>query len=138
MKLYFKTYCNTHNLKQVRDFVREGLTQNGITDADVYMMVLAVDEICSNLIIHSNNCDDEKQIDLVLQFADDKLHITIRDYGVSFNYADRIDNSVEKLVEEKRKGGLGLLLVKKIMDEVRYETSSGQNCWVLCKSLKPV
>jgi len=138
MKLYFKTYCNTHNLKQVRDFVREGLVQNGIADPDIYMMVLAVDEICSNLIIHSNNCDDEKQIDLVLQFIGDKLNITIRDYGISFKYEDHIDNTLEKLVEEKRKGGLGLLLVKKIMDEVRYETSSGHNCWVLCKTLKPV
>lgn len=138
MKLYFKTYCNTNNLKQVREFVRDGLSQNGITDPDAYMTILAVDEICSNLIIHSNDCNSEKQIDLVLQFIDNQLNITIKDYGLSFNYEDHTDNPLEKLIEERRKGGLGLMLVKKIMDEVRYETTSGQNCWTLSKYLKSI
>jgi serine/threonine-protein kinase RsbW len=138
MKLYFKTYCNKTNLKQVREFVRESFNQQGIVDPDAYMMILAVDEICSNLMIHSNNCDSDKQIDLMLHFLGNQLSITIKDYGLAFNYEAQEENQVEKLIAEKRKGGLGLLLVKKIMDEVHYETSLGQNCWVLSKNLKPV
>ena len=138
MKLYFKTYCNKTNLKQVRDFVRDSFNQNGIVDPDAYMMILAVDEICSNLMIHSNDCDSEKQIDLMLHFLGNQLNITIRDYGLAFNYEDQGENQLEKLIAEKRKGGLGLMLVKKIMDEVHYETELGENRWVLSKILKPL
>lgn len=135
MQLHFKTYCNKNNLQQVRDFVRKSLSDNGMKDPDAYMTVLAVDEICANLMIHSNSCDDKKEINLDLSFLDNLLKITITDYGISFNYGSHSDTSVEALIADKRKGGLGLTLVKRIMDEVRYETNSGQNCWVLSKRL---
>lgn len=138
MKLHFKTYCNTHNLKEVREFVRDSLSSNGITDPDAYMTVLAVDEICANLMIHSNNCNNDKYIDLVLQLLDNQISITIKDYGLTFNFDEHKGTALDKLVEERRKGGLGLMLVKKIMDEVRYETASGQNCWILLKTLKSI
>ena len=138
MRLHFKTYCDKSNLQLVRDFVREGLSKNGVTDSDAYMTVLAVDEICSNLMIHSNCCDNAKQIDLILDFLENLLKITITDYGISFEYPPQIDNSLESLIAEKRKGGLGLMLVRKIMDEVSYETISGQNSWVLSKRLSVV
>ncbi len=138
MELHFKTYCDKTNLKQVRDFVSESLNKNGIVGPDASMMVLAVDEICANLIIHSNNCDGEKHIDLFMHFLGNQLHITIKDYGLAFNYEETQEVQLEKLIAEKRKGGLGLMLVKKIMDEVRYETCFSHNCWVLSKTLKQI
>ena len=135
MQLNFKTYCDKNNLQSVRDFVRSTLSQKGISDQDSYMTVLAVDEICANLMIHSNSCDKAMQINLDLTFRGDQLQITITDYGISFNFDNHVDPALENLVSDKRKGGLGLVLVKKIMDNVSYESYNGYNSWVLSKKV---
>lgn len=135
MLLHFKTYCDTVNLQSVRDFLRKSLSDNGVKDPDAYMTVLAVDEICSNLMIHANACNEEMEINLDLLFLSNQLRITITDFGISFNYDNHMDNSLQTLVDHKRKGGLGLMLVKRIMDEVSYQTESGKNSWVLCKNI---
>jgi serine/threonine-protein kinase RsbW len=135
MQLHFKTYCNKNNLQSVRDFLRKSLNENGITDSDAYMTVLAVDEICANLMIHSNCCNDKMEINLNLAFLHNQLKIIISDSGTAFNYENHTDKSLVSLIEERRKGGLGLMLVKKIMDEVSYESVSGRNFWVLCKKI---
>ena len=135
MQLNFKTYCDKSNLQSVRDFVRTTLSQKGISDQDSYLTVLAIDEICANLMIHSNCCDNDKQINLNLNFLEDQLQITITDYGISFNYDNHVDSVIEDLVADKKKGGLGLLLVKRIMDSVSYESFNGYNNWVLMKKV---
>ena len=135
MQLNFKTYCDKNNLQSVRDFVRTTLSQRGISDQDSYLTVLAIDEICANLMIHSNCSDKEKQINLNLNFVEDRLQITITDYGISFNYEDHVDSIIENLVADKKKGGLGLLLVKRIMDTVSYESFNGYNNWILSKKV---
>ncbi|MBC7390169.1 MAG: ATP-binding protein [Opitutaceae bacterium] len=135
MQLNFKTYCDKNNLQSVRDFVRTTLSQKGISDQDSYLTVLAIDEICANLMIHSNCCDNDKQINLNLNFLEDQLQITITDYGISFNYDNHVDSVVEDLIADKKKGGLGLLLVKRIMDSVSYESFNGYNNWVLLKKV---
>jgi len=135
MQLHFKTYCDTKNLQSVRDFLRKGLSDHGITDPDAHMTVLAVDEICSNLMIHSNCCNDSMEIDLDVAFAHNQLKIIISDTGISFNFDKHTDNTLQALIDNKRKGGMGLMLVKRIMDEVSYQTVSGRNSWVLCKRI---
>ncbi len=135
MQLNFKTYCDKNNLQSVRDFVRSTLSQKGISEKDSYLTVLAIDEICANLMIHSNSCDNEKQINLNLDFLGDELQITITDYGISFNFDNHVDSVIEDLILDKKKGGLGLLLVKKIMDSVSYESFNGYNNWVLLKKV---
>jgi len=135
MQLSFKTYCDKNNLQSVRDFVRTTLAGEGISDQDSYLTVLAIDEICANLMIHSNCCNDQKEISLNLSFKENQLQITITDYGISFNFDEHVDLVVENLVADKRKGGLGLLLVKKIMDDVSYESLNGCNNWILMKKL---
>ena len=135
MLLHFKTYCNKDNLQLVRDFLRKSLSENGVYDPDAYMTVLAVDEICANLMIHSNCCDNATEINLDLTFRQNQLKITISDTGLSFNYDNHTESSIQSLMDDRRKGGLGLMLVKRIMDEVSYTTMSGKNYWVLCKNI---
>ncbi len=133
MQLHFKTYCDKSNLQSVRDFLRKSLNDNGVSEPDAYMTVLAVDEICSNLMIHSNCCNNTMEIDLDLAFRQNQLQIIISDSGISFKFENHTDNSLQTLVDDKRKGGLGLTLVKRIMDEVSYHSECGRNSWTLCK-----
>jgi serine/threonine-protein kinase RsbW len=115
--------CSTENLKEIRRFVHHTLSKLSLPDHDIDMMVLAVDEICANRIIHSNQNDNSRKIEILIEDFSDGVSFNISDQGIFYDPTGRKDPSLEQLVQEKRKGGIGLMLVKKIMDsiEVKYE-----------------
>ena len=57
----------------------------------------------------------------------------ITDQGEAFNLLDYDAPELKQVVEEKRKGGLGIILVKKIMDEIEFESKNGKN---ICRLIK--
>lgn len=62
-----------------------------------------------------------------------KLSIEITDKGDAFNLLEYEVPDLKKVIEEKRKGGIGILLVKKIMDEIEFESKNGENTCRLIK-----
>lgn len=138
MKYSLKVPCSKSKLKTIRSFVDETLGQYSISDVDLNMLVLAVDEICANLIVHSYNTS--KSIDCI------ELHIDVEEKeGITFEIVDRNNEGfniinykepmLQELVRSRRKGGLGLMLVKRIMDEVQFKSNGTSNVCRLFKRL---
>lgn len=126
-------YCQTTALAELRDFLRETLTMSYLTENDKIQLTLAVEEVCANLIIHSHECNGKDHIDLeVIEFPS-KLIFEITDQGKAFNLLDYEIPDLIKVKGEKRKGGLGIILVKKIMDEIEFESIKGTNTCRLIK-----
>jgi serine/threonine-protein kinase RsbW len=133
---YYKFYCSRENLKGIRDFVTGVLRNYSLSEIEINHMVLAVDEVCSNLIIHSHQCN-----------ADDSIELSIRNQatGVTFEIIDRAGTyfdfnsykapELEQLVLQGHKGGMGLRLVKKLMDKVEVEYKDSQSTWRLYKGI---
>ena len=94
----------------------------GITE-DV---MLAVDEACTNIIKHAYKSNPEGEILLKLKYSDHKLTIVIIDYGKSFNPENVPDPDLQKYYKQHRVGGLGMYLMKTLMDEVRYSSIPGK------------
>lgn len=120
----------TDNLDQARAFVADTARQFGFTDDDIAKIQLAVDEACTNIIKHAYKFDPEKLIEITIQVADAKKErakfiIQIQDTGHSFNYADYHEPNMPEYFKKYRVGGLGILLLKKLMDEVTYNTKPG-------------
>ena len=88
-------------------------------DRQVKDIVLAVDEACTNVIKHSYLGDTQKEIIVSCGISDTRLEISIRDFG------RKVDPETIKHreLEEVKPGGLGVFFIKKIMDEVIYNTS---------------
>ena len=53
-----KVGCSIENLKGVRDFIRGSLKNHDIPDLQISEIVLALDEMCSNLMIHAHHCNN--------------------------------------------------------------------------------
>ncbi len=101
-----------------------------------HKLVLAIDEVCANLIIHSNNCDPRARLELLVDFKKgDRISFVIRDRGVSFDLSRYREPSMDEIIASKRKGGLGLMLVKRIMDEIEFTTENNYNICRLIKRL---
>ena len=138
MKYSLKVPCSKSKLKTIRSFVDETLGQYTISDVDLNMLVLAVDEICANLIVHSYNTNEN--LDCI------ELHINVEeDKGITFEIVDRNNEGfniinykepmLKELVQARRKGGLGLMLVKRIMDEVQFKSNGNRNICRLFKAM---
>ncbi|MDP4679593.1 MAG: ATP-binding protein [Cyclobacteriaceae bacterium] len=130
----FKTPCQREKLKEIREFISDVLTDIGFSEIEVHKVVLAVDEVCANLIIHSNKCNPAENLEIYIE--DNKegtVTFDIVDYGIGFNYNNYKEPNLEEIVRKRRKGGLGIMLVKKIMDSVEFSQEKNKN---ICRLMK--
>ena len=135
MKRSFQIPCNTSHLKDARNFLNKVLKNTGLNETDQNAIVLAVDEVCANIIIHSD-CDNKQIIELNVERKGKKLIFEIIDQGIStFDINAYSGPELDEIIQSKRKGGVGILLVKKIMDKIEIFTSNGTNICRLYKTI---
>ncbi|MES2730799.1 MAG: ATP-binding protein [Bacteroidota bacterium] len=138
MSHYYKFFCSRENLRGIRDFVTSVLKNHPLSETEINQMVLAVDEICSNMIIHSHQCNEEDFIELSIRNQKDGIVFEIVDKGDElFNLSSHQDPSITDIVKQGKKGGVGLMLVKKIMDNVEVLSEDSHHVWRLYKKLPP-
>lgn len=130
-----KISCSKSSLKDVREFAEKVLGNYDISDVDINLIVVALDEVCSNLIIHSHHCNEAEHITVQIKEEDNILEFSIIDQGEIFNITDYSVPSLDTLIKDKKAGGIGLILVKKIMDRIKIEKQDGLNICRMYKSL---
>ncbi|HYF70554.1 MAG TPA: ATP-binding protein [Ohtaekwangia sp.] len=136
MNYKYKVGCSIENLKGVRDFIRVSLKNHGVADLIVSEIVLALDEMCSNLMIHAHHCNPEEIFELNIFVESNKpLIFELIDDGTVFDINQFMEPALNNIIHEKRKGGLGIRLVKSIMDKVEYQNRSGRNVCRLTKTI---
>lgn len=127
----------TENLSKIRDFVSSNASEAGFSKDEIDEMILAVDEACTNVIKHAYKFSPDGDIILEIKFDNNALTITIEDKGISFNPDVIPEPDLQKYYREHRVGGLGMYLMKTLMDEVKYKSEPGKfNRVSLTKKLK--
>jgi len=135
MRYNYKVPCQKKRLVEIRYFINDVLKKHLDSEIDINSLVLAVDEVCANLMIHSHQCNPKKCIELLVNIEDDEIIFEIRDTGNGFNYKEYKEPSIEEIIIEKKKGGLGLMLVRRIMDHIEYIENKNSNIYRLKKRL---
>ncbi len=137
MQASISVQCDKNNLKEIRLFLENKLHETRVSEQEIGLIILAVDEICANIIIHSNQCDKSKFFNLNLHYIPESstLKISLVDDGDFFNFNAYQGLSLENLIKQQKKGGLGLKLVQKIMDKIEFKKLGEQN---LCTMIKKV
>lgn len=136
MNYRYNIGCSLANLKGIRDFVRTTLLENNVPEIQVSSIVLALDEMCSNVMIHAHHCNPNDFLELHINNPQAHTFIfEIIDDGSVFDINQFDEPSMDSLVHDKRKGGLGIRLVKSIMDKVEYVNEEGKN---ICRLTKKV
>ena len=129
--------CSRHNLQQVRDFVRGFLLAANRNELLVNQVVLAVDEVVANFIIHANGEDTTQFLDLLLVLAGQQLDIEIEDNGATlFLPPGKVPTpDLRAYIQQGRKGGMGMALVSRIMDRVEFFERNSHTVCHLSKEL---
>lgn len=129
-----KTPCQREKLKEIRRFIAEALDSIGFSEKEAMQVILAVDEVCANLIIHSNKCDPSESLEIYIEDGrEGEVMFEIIDRGDGFNYKSYKEPNLEEIVRKRRKGGLGIMLVKNIMDSVEFSQEKNRN---ICRLVK--
>ena len=120
----------------MRDFIRKSLKTHVSSDVTLNEIVLALDEMCSNLMIHAHHCDPDHLLEItILTEQEGTVVFEIVDDGTVFDINAFQEPALDKLITIKRKGGLGIRLVKSIMDSIEYLTRDGKNVCRLSKKV---
>jgi len=132
-----RVYCSCHNLQQVRDFVRHFLLVASPSERLVNQVVLAIDEVVANFIIHSNGENADHFLDLSLALQDTRLDVEIEDYSATnFTLAGGTPTlDMPAHLRQGQRGGLGLVLVSRLMDQVAYFERNAHTVCHLSKTL---
>lgn len=120
-------------LDEVRDFVGDKARISGFGERDIYSVQLATDEAVSNIIEHAYEGISNASFELTCEFKRDRLVITIMDHGKPFDPSKVAIPDVKADLSERKIGGLGIFLMRKLMDEVRYEITASGNLLTLVK-----
>lgn len=127
----FVVLSRTENLTAIREFIYQNVSTVGFSDEDLDNIILAVDEACTNIIKHAYKLNPDGQIIIMIRFNGSKLVIELTDYGVSFEPDKVPDPDLQKYYRQHKVGGLGMFLMKTLVDEVSYISVPGKYNQVL-------
>jgi serine/threonine-protein kinase RsbW len=116
----------TELLKMVVELTKHIATINQFIPSESQMIALAVDEAITNVIKHSYRSEKDRDIRLEYYTDGNGLKIKIVFTGVPPVFTEHgVD--LNKMIKEKKKGGLGVELMRRIMDSVVYKTENDLN-----------
>ncbi|MBP7196101.1 MAG: ATP-binding protein [Anaerolineaceae bacterium] len=111
------------HLRAISVFVMDAIKESPFDERQRYAIDLAVDEACSNVIDHAYGGEDRGEIRILLDLNDKGLKITIQDDGTPFEPEDVAEPDLISPLETRCERGLGVFLIRKIMDEARWDFS---------------
>ena len=115
--------CSLNNLEKICDFVTHCAEKAGLTESEVYAVQLAVDEASTNIIEHGYGEECPSRIDISCEKIKGGIKVVIYDDAAPFDPSSIPDPEINVSLEEVKPRGLGIYLMRKMMDEVSYESS---------------
>ena len=123
----------TRYLNLVTTLAKRASMVAGFDDADAAKVSIAMDEAVTNIIIHAYKNDPDKKIEVELRFAPTYLEIHLLHSGKGLSDDQIKLPDPEEYIRHPRKGGLGLLLISRFMDEIYF---SKNGAYSECRMIK--
>ena len=124
-------------LDTIREFIGRVARRAGLDEQQVFRVQLSVDEACANVAEHAYENTQGGDIVLKCQWNDEKLTITIQDFGEPFDPERVPPPSLDNNLESRTPGGLGLYFMYQMMDKVYFEfDQENGNTLTMVKQLK--
>jgi len=121
------------NLEKMFVFLREAAKAKGFDDKEVNRLQLACEEALVNVISYAYP-EGNGDIEIRCESQSNGLEVKIIDSGIAFDPLSLADPDINAPLEQRKIGGLGVFLIKKIMDKVYYERAGNQNILTLFKT----
>ncbi|HEX6271299.1 MAG TPA: ATP-binding protein [Anaerolineales bacterium] len=111
-------------LDEIREYVGNIAREGGFGDKDVYNIQLATDEAASNIIEHAYENISNGILELSCGVQGNTIKIILTDHGEPFDPSEIPLPDLKADLSNRKIGGLGIFLMRKLMDEVHYESKA--------------
>jgi len=108
------------SLRIVENVIDEVMKNIGISQENYGKILVATLEAVNNAIIHGNNSNPDKSVDVEIAFENSELNIKVSDEGIGFRPDQVPDPTVPKNIEALN--GRGVFLMSKLADEINFST----------------
>lgn len=126
--------ADENNLSEVRDFIADICLRAGFSKRETNNTKLATDEACTNIIKHAY-LDGGGEIRIEVNAGPGRVEINIYDSGTPFEWSQVQEPDLQRYVDIGKKGGLGIYLMNRLMDEVEYQSSTDGNRLSMLKTI---
>ena len=123
------------HLEQLIDFVANCAREQGVAQNKIGEIQVAVEEALVNVINYAYK-DGEGDVEVTCSLDNEKFIIEIIDSGFPFDFLSLQDPDISLNVSERNIGGLGIYLIKRLMDHVAHKRGDGKNTLTLAVSTK--
>jgi serine/threonine-protein kinase RsbW len=113
-------------LDEIRAFVGGIAREAGFNDKDIYSIQLAADEAATNVIEHAYQGNPNGEIEIHCGIRNETITVVLLDHGKPFDPSTVQQPNLKVDIAERQVGGLGIYLMRTLMDDVRYETGEGR------------
>jgi anti-sigma regulatory factor (Ser/Thr protein kinase) len=127
MKKFLYLKNSISEIEKLTEMVNEFGKGHTLSSDVIHDATLALEEIVSNIVFYAYTDEDEHEIEVVMGINRDQLFFKVKDDGIAFNPLKNPEPDVSKPFEEKEIGGLGIYLVKNLMDELEYLRENEKN-----------
>jgi len=125
----------TDELESVFNFLKKNGEKFGIHGKQQFEIELSVEEVFMNMVRHNSQSDESIEI-TVEKKDENKIIICLIDHeDIPFDLTSIEEVDLEKYIEEKKTGGLGIHLIKQLMDEIKFEHRNGVSSIRLVKHI---
>lgn len=128
-----KVKSELSELKKVRAFLKEALEGRDVSEKNYYIMDLALVEVCINIIKYAYP-KNKGTIYLQSWIEKNKVFFEIKDDGIPFDPRSIKKPDISEIIEKEKKGGLGVFLIRSLMNSVEYHRKKDQNVLLMSKS----
>ena len=123
-------------IARLAEQVEEFGVKNKIEPRYIFNINLSLDELITNTINYGYDDHEEHLILIDMYLAESEIVIQVKDDGMPFNPLDMPNPDLSRELDERPAGGLGIYLVRTMMDQVEYERRGDQNIITMHKRLQ--
>ena len=134
-----ETFVMNNDIKEVArfsEFIKEATGKMGIEKSLANQLRLAAEEAIVNVIDYAYPPGTEGHIEVRMMYDGTTLRFKIIDSGVAFDPTAKEKADTTLSAEDRQIGGLGILLVRELMDSINYERNNGKNVLTLIKNIE--
>jgi len=123
-------------IERLADAVMQFGKKNKFSDKTIFDINLALEEVVNNIISYAYEDKDEHQIIIHMELEDQDLVLKVEDDGLPFNPLEVAEPDINKPIEEREPGGLGLFFVRNLTDELDYKRDKDKNIFIMKKKIQ--